>query len=149
MENYESIMGLVEEVRDILSLHEAKKKKAAHPADADPEGHKKVVMGKFKKATPHNPFKRLKKGKALGAGPRGSTTVPGKKRGRYRCRCHSYKCLCRDSETKKIKTVKIEKGWKNTYNIAYRKWRKKHANKYAKDPKWKSVKKGHKAFHAK
>jgi hypothetical protein len=27
--------------------------------------------------------------------------------------------------------VRIKKAWKGTYNIAYRKWRKKHGSKYA------------------
>lgn len=125
VENYDRVMGLVEDVRDILDLHEQDKAS-------------KKIKGKFKKATKHNPFKYLKKGKALGPGPRGSTEVPGTKTGYWRCRCHSYKCLCRGTEGER-KRVDIEKGYKATYNKAYRKWRKRHKNKYqpGKGSKWK------------
>jgi hypothetical protein len=130
MENYKSISNLVEEIRGILDLTEA----------GDPD---KGIKGKFKGGTKHNPFKRLKKGKSLGPGPKGSTAVPGKKRGYWRCRCMSYKCLCRGTEGEK-KVVMIKKGYKNTYNKLYRKWRKTHASRYApgKGTQFKSMKKG-------
>lgn len=126
MENYDSVRSLVEEVRGILDLDENKK-----------------LMGKFKKGTKHNPFKRVKKGKGLGPGPRGSTKVPGKKRNYWKCRCQSYKCLCRGSEGEK-KTVKIDRSYKDTYNVAYRKYRKKRAKEYQPGGKrgFKKVKKG-------
>jgi hypothetical protein len=134
MGNYDSVRSLVEEVRGILDLDEE---------DLQEISNQKAAA-KFKGTTKHNPFKRLKKGKSLGAGPKGSTTVPGRKRGYWRCRCQSYKCLCRGSEGEK-KRVNIGKGYKKSYNILYRKWRKKHASKYspAKGGKWKKVKKGH------
>lgn len=121
MRDYKAILGLVEEVRDLLHLNEA--------------GGDKAIKGKFKKPTMHNPFKYLKKGKSLGAAVRGSTTVPGKQRGYWRCRCMSYTCHCKGSEGEK-KIVRIDRGYKNTYNIAYRKYRKQHASKYAPGKKW-------------
>lgn len=132
MENYDSVRSLVEEVRGILDLD--------GPEDLSED---KKLMGKFKKGTKHNPFKRVKKGKGLGPGPRGSTTVPGTKRNYWKCRCQSYKCLCRGSEGEK-KRVKIGRSYKSTYNIAYRKWRKKKAKEYAPGGKrgFKKVKKG-------
>ena len=87
------------------------------------------VQGKFKQTTKHSPFKYVKKGKGLGPAVRGSTTNPGKKKGYWKCRCASYRCHCKGSEGEK-KVVHIDHGYKNTYNIAYRKWRKKHAAKY-------------------
>lgn len=115
MRDYKAILGLVEEVRDLLHLNEA---------------GDKAIKGKFKQGTMHNPFKYLKKNKRLGPAVRGSDRVPGAKKGYWKCRCMSYTCHCKGSEGEK-KTVRIDRGYKNTYNIAYRKWRKTHASKYA------------------
>lgn len=133
MENYDSVRSLVEEVRGILDLDQ----------EDGVLSETKKLMGKFKKGTKHNPFKRVKKGKGLGPGPRGSTAVPGKKRNYWKCRCQSYKCLCRGSENEK-KIVKIGRSYKSSYNIAYRKWRKKKAKEYEPGGKrgFKKVKKG-------
>ena len=171
MESYEKIMGLVEEVRDILNLHEIKGMKKAHKASvmdkigashpgvahpttgkvrkatkAEKGAHAKSVMKAIKKghagSTVHNPFKNINPGKHLGGtssavakykGP--STTTPGMKRKRWRCRCNNYHCLCtgKNPETGKqvIKHVKIGRQYKKTYNMNYKKWRKKHAKIYA------------------
>jgi hypothetical protein len=115
-------MGLVEEVRDILDLHE----KMHHMT-------KKSLVKKFGKSTPHNPFKNAKGKKRLGGtskkvarlrGP--STTTPGKYRGFWRCRCSDYNCHCvgKTAEGKEVeKHVRIDKAYKKKYNAAYRKWR--------------------------
>jgi len=155
VESYETIMGLVEEVRDILDLHEVeglsgKKRKsviAKIKASHDPEKHGpdvtkhvRKVLGAIKKghaaSTPHNPFKNIKKGKHLGGtsssvakkkGP--STTTPGSKKKQWRCRCHSYHCICtgKGAENKgEIKHVEIDRNYKATYNLNYKKWRKAH-----------------------
>lgn len=122
MESYGRILGLVEEVRDILDLHEvegmgkAKRKSvfdkikkshdSGHPKHhADPTQHSKKVLKNIKAGhaspTAHNPFKNIKKGKHLGGtsgdvakvrGP--STTTPGTKRKQWRCRCSHYHCIC-------------------------------------------------------
>lgn len=114
MANYEELMGLVEEVRDLMN----------NIVEAKQPPH----MAKFKKPTLHNPFRHVKKGKALGPGPRGGGPL-GKKAGYWRCRCINYTCACKGSEGEK-KTVKIDDGYKFTYNIAYRKWRKNHPGQY-------------------
>lgn len=93
------------------------------------KGHVAHVQGKFKQTTKHSPFKYVKKGKGLGPAVRGSTTNPGKKKGYWKCRCASYRCHCKGSEGEK-KVVHIDRGYKRTYNIAYRKWRKKHAARF-------------------
>jgi len=153
VESYETIIGLVEEVRDILDLHEKKKpQKVIHhtklkggkrtarqknPRKHGPLHHmtQKHLVKKHGAKTAHNPFKNLKKGKRLGptvkkvamkAGP--STKTPGKYRGYWRCRCHNYKCLCTatseaGNEIKKV--VRIDRGDKRKYNREYRKWRQK------------------------
>jgi preprotein translocase subunit Sss1 len=117
--NYQKIMSLVEEVKDILT-----------EKDAETKAVKKAA----KKPSKHNPFKFVKKGKAIGFGPglvRGPRKV--KKKAQWRCKCTSkYNCLCiggADGKTKK--RVAIDKGYKMRYNKAYRKWRAKHPNQYA------------------
>lgn len=176
MESYGKIMGLVEEVRDILNLHEVEglsgkkrkaviaKIKASHSAA---KGHHPNVTthvrktlqgiksgktttgkdGKKKKATqghagstPHNPFKNIGKGKHLGgtsgevAKKRGpSTTTPGTKAKKWRCRCANYHCICtgKAKENKgEIKHVEIDHGYKTGYNKRYKAWRKAHAGRY-------------------
>lgn len=139
MESYDKIMGLVEEVRDILDLHEAKKKTKGQKS---PRSHGKLhhmtvkhLVKKHGAKTAHNPFKNLKKGKSLGpttkkvasrAGP--SSKTPGKYRGYWRCRCRSYKCLCTaksEAGNTVKKVVRIDRGAKRKYNREYRKWRAK------------------------
>ena len=147
----EKIMGLVEEVRDILNLHTEK----LHHAK------KKALVKKFGQKTPHNPFKNIKKGKHLGGtsktvavrrGP--STKNPGTARGVWRCRCRSYDCHC-VGKTKEGKTVEkhvaIDRNYKAGYNSRYKSWRSKHKNRYA--PGGKAgfrapAKPHHKRYHA-
>lgn len=160
MESYETIMGLVEDVRDILDLHEVEgltgkqrkaviaKIKASHdPAKHGPDAskHARKVLKGIKTghagSTPHNPFKNIKKGKNLGPtnktvakvkGP--STTTPGQKRKRWKCRCSNYHCICsgKNAEGKQtIKHVEIKRGYKKGYNLRYKKWRKKNQGKFA------------------
>lgn len=123
MANYQKIMSLVEEVKDILDLTEA-------PDSATKKAFHKAV-GKPKL---HNPFRFVKKGKAIGYGPglvRGPRKV--KKKAEWKCHCNSaYKCLCKggpDGNT--WKHVNIDKGYKMRYNKKYRQWRSKHPNQYA------------------
>lgn len=179
MESYQEIMSLVEEVRDILDLHEIKglslarkekifnKIKGSHPSGADhPEahGHAQKTLANIKKghaaSTRHNPFKNIKKGKHLGGtskavakikGP--STTTPGVKRKRWRCRCSNYHCLCtgKTAEGKStIKHVEIKRQYKKGYNMRYKEWRKKHAKLFAAGGKrgfTKAAKPHHKKYH--
>jgi hypothetical protein len=111
-------------------------------------------------STPHNPFKNIKKGKHLGgtsgevAKKRGpSTTTPGSKKKQWRCRCHSYHCLCtgKGKENKgEIKHVEIKRDYKKAYNKAYKKWRAKHAGLFEPGGKrgFKKPKKpSHKGYH--
>lgn len=180
MESYETIIGLVEEVRDILDLHEVEglskkhkkqihaKIKASHDPGKghhpNPTQHVKNVMKNIKKGhasvTPKNPFKNIKAGKHLGgtsgqvAKKRGpSTTTPGSKKKQWRCRCHSYHCLCtgKGEENKgQIKHVEIKHDYKKGYNKRYKAWRKKHAERYAPGGKagFKKPKKPHhKGYH--
>ena len=110
MANYEELRGLVEEVKDLLSTIEE--------ADA---------KGKFAKAkSQHNPFRWVKKGKAIGPGPRGREN---RKKGYWSCKCAGYRCLCKGSEGER-KRVVIGRAYKQRYNVAYRKWRAKHAARY-------------------
>ena len=132
MRNYEEIMGLVEEVRGLLDgdvVDEA----ATHAHLAKKHGVETHFIKKHKGRTPHNPFKNLKKNKRLGPAVRGSDRTPGKKRGYWRCRCQSYKCVCfaKTAEGKTVKKiVRINKTWKGTYNEKYRTWREKHKARY-------------------
>lgn len=174
MENYQRIMSLVEDVRDILDLHEAKKKVGAKEmaalkkkmgkpslAQADEKAKDKIIAKKHGGKTKHNPFKNLKKGKNLGPtsskvakikGP--STTTPGSRKGKWRCRCHGYKCLCTGkSKTGAAinKTVRISKSYKKGYNARYKAWREKNAKHFAAGGKRgfkKAAKPHHKHYHA-
>jgi len=137
----------------IAATHE--KGNPKHGADA--QSHAKKVMSKIKKghaaSTRHNPFKNLKKGKHLGGtskavarikGP--STTTPGRKRGQWRCRCSHYHCICtgKGEENKgKVKHVEIKKQYKAGYNQRYKKWRQKHAKRFAAGKTFKAPKKPH------
>lgn len=118
METYRELMEMVEEVRSLLDLSEA---------ETAPKGKK--IAAKFKKVTAHNPFIRLKKGKRLGPAVRGSSSRPGMQRRYWNCRCRGYQCLCKGAKGEK-KTVIIGRSYKNSYNVAYRRWRKTHASKY-------------------
>lgn len=126
MANYTRILKLVEEVRGLLGLEEAK----MSSADVGDEGTDKKIKGKFKAGTAQNPFKYLKKGKKLGPAVRGSDRNPGSKKGYWSCRCHSYKCLCKGSQGEK-KVVLIDRGYKKKYNRDYTRWRDNHAGTYA------------------
>jgi len=160
VESTERIMGLVEEVRDILDLHEVisgahrkrvfSKIKASHDPNnpkhhPDATQHAKKVLKKIKQghasSTTHNPFKNIKKGKHLGGtsgdvakekGP--STTTPGTKRKKWRCRCSHYHCICTGKgkeNSGQVKHVEIGRAYKKGYNKRYKAWRAKHANRYA------------------
>lgn len=144
MRDANEIMGLVNEVRGILS--EGEEPSGGEEEQLDEAGklhhmtHKKL-MKKHKGMTPHNPFKHLKKGKHLGGtskqvakikGP--STTTPGSRKGFWKCRCSNYKCLClgKTAEGAEVKkTVHIGKSYKKGYNQRYRKWRAAHQKLFA------------------
>lgn len=122
MENeYENIMSLVEEVKDILEHSELSEK--AFPAGW--KGPKSFKKSKNRQ----NPFSGLKAGKrVIGPGPKGRTlrkaikwacSCRGTAKGGSMSVCH---CLGRDGQTK---TVRIGKAYKNTYNAKYRAWRKR------------------------
>lgn len=111
MANYSEIMGLVEEVRDILEGVES--------------------LEEAKSASKHNPFRWVKKGKPIGVGPRKRKM---KARGFWKCKCSSYSCNCRgiDGPVKGTKKkVRIDRAYKSKYNQVYAKFRKKHASRYA------------------
>lgn len=170
MESYGKIMGLVEEVRDILDLHEVEGMGKAHrkrvfariKATHDPNHpdhhpdatqHAKKVLKNIKSgdkkkgtqghagSTTRNPFKNIKKGKHLGGtsgdvakekGP--STTTPGTKRKKWRCRCSHYHCICTGKgkeNSGQVKHVEIGRAYKKGYNKRYKAWRAKHASRYA------------------
>lgn len=111
-QDYEKLMGLVEEVQSILaqgsSLQELK-------FPGKPKGKSKNV---------HNPFRGLKAGKKIigksGAKGFGHRTVARK--GKWACKCANYWCGCRSADGTK-KTVRIDRAYKKKYNDAYRKWR--------------------------
>ena len=203
MESYETIMGLVEDVRDILDLHEVEgmtkaqkarvhaRIKASHPnpdaSDAERTAHLRATMRQIKggkkhkkgKQPPHdtqahskethghagptkrNPFKNIKAGKPLGPtnktvakakGP--STTTPGSRKKRWKCRCSNYHCICTGKTAEgeqTIKHVEIKRGYKKGYNLRYKAWRAKNKKKFKaggqrgfKQP----AKSHHKAYHA-
>jgi len=150
VENYGKIMGLVEEVRDILDLHE----KLHHAT-------KKKLVKKFGASTSHNPFKNIAKGKALGPTRikkvKGRTHAPKKpKDKKWKCRCSSYQCHCMGYEkimkdgkpTKKWrkveKAVHIDRIYKGKYNVAYKKWRASEAGQKHLKTVLKSMKKSKK-----
>lgn len=111
MANYREILNLVEEVRDILALE-----RSGELTEAP------------KKMSKHNPFRWVKKGKPIGVGPRGRKN---KKTGNWSCRCAvPYECMCKGPGGKR-KVVTIDRAYKAKYNKIYRKWRKKHAKRYA------------------
>ena len=126
MENeYENIMSLVEEVRDILESSEELQEKAKHPKGW--KGPKSFS----KKMQAQNPFKGLKKGKkTIGTGP-GPRKRKLTRRAYWACNCKGTKktggamsvchCLGKEGEHK---TVTIKGAYKNAYNKRYRKWRK-------------------------
>jgi hypothetical protein len=165
MPDNKSILELVEEVRDILDLHEEddlseagksslgrafnkllKGKKSKGKASKSSIGRKfnkllkgggKKSKGKYRTKSAHNPFRRLKKG-PLGPGPRGSTTRPGRKRNYWKCRCSGYKCLCRGSKGEE-KEVRIDRAYKKSYNLIYRRYRAKNPKLY-RGGRWKTLK---------
>ena len=122
MADFKEIMNLVEEVRDILDLNEIFD---SHDTSHG-KGRSKASKAIAKSNARQNPFRWLKKGKALDKGPK--KRVNFKKRGKWKCKCASYKCLCKSKGAggKVIfKKVKIEKGYKKSYNKLYRKHLKK------------------------
>jgi hypothetical protein len=139
MADYKNLMNLVEEVRGLVSYDEVQNCKD-HAASAlseyledqledsleDSLEEADKVSGKFKKGTEHNPFRYLKKGKALGPGPKGRIHKPTRY---WTCRCSNYRCLCRGSEGER-KRVNIGRGYKKTYNNLYRRWKAKHASRF-------------------
>jgi hypothetical protein len=127
---YEKIMGLVEEVRDIMDLNEIKIKKLSKDEKREIKNLKRTKG--FKGAKKHNPFRWVKKGKAIGLGP-GLLVGPRKmkKRGMWKCTCAGYKCKCIGGpDGNELKKVKIDKSYKAAYNKKYAAHRKKHASNY-------------------
>lgn len=137
MSKYDKIRGLVEEVRGILHLDVGEEQQEAREAiyqEAADEvvseifsearvskykGMSKGLKGKFKKSTPHGPFKRLQVGKRIGKGPRGRRVA---KRGYWKCRKQgAYTQVCVGSKGER-KKVRISKSYKKTYNKIYRRW---------------------------
>lgn len=168
MESYEKIMGLVEDVRDILDLHERTKitpkrpkktRRQKKPRSHGPLHHTqhKSLVKKHGTHTLHNPFKNLKARKRLGptskrVASHPTNRTPGKFKGFWRCRCANYKCLCmaKDEEgNERKKVVRIDRGYKRKYNRKYRKWRsgKGIKKRYAKDPKWRKKRAVHGDAH--
>lgn len=146
MESYEKLMNLVEDVRGIIGLHE----KLHH-------AKKKKIAKKFAAKTPHNPFKNVKKGKPIGKTSKKVASKPRKnyRKGAWRCRCHGYDCHCvgkSPATGKEIeKHVRIDKGYKKSYNRKYKVWRAKNSKRFmgGKGSNFKSpAKKHHKAYHA-
>lgn len=135
MADYENLMSLVEEVRGLVAYDELEERKSEAAAQLsgylegqleEPIEEADKVSGKFKKGTMHNPFRHLKKGKALGPGPKGRVHKPTRY---WTCRCAGYRCMCRGSEGER-KRVNIGRGYKKTYNTLYRRWRAKHASRF-------------------
>jgi len=113
-QDYETLMGLVEEVQHILEAG-----KGATRFPPKPKG---------KSRNRHNPFRGLKPGKhVIGkSGAQGFGHRKVKRTGGWRCKCANYTCGCTgigaDGQAIK-KTVNIKKGYKKRYNKAYRAWR--------------------------
>lgn len=118
MANYEEITALVEEVRDILHMDEAKLKKK--------KGKKKGP-----KTSKHNPFMWRKVN-----GPTDGVVANPRRVGRkndWRCKCSGYSCMCKGigAENKgHEKKVRIDKAYKRAYNKAYFDYRMNNPRKF-------------------